>query len=137
MQKNPTTSPSRRILPALIAGLSMTLFLVFTILFFGLNAYFNKNVDVAQAAPQTDSAITADQVSVQELQALLEQYQQREAQYRSEIQQAAGQINQLNQQNQQYQQLIQGLQDAGVIQITSDGQVMIARSSRPRFENDD
>jgi len=137
MQKNPKASPIKRTLPALVAGFGMTLFLAITVLFFGLNAYFNKNVATAQAASQTEPTVAVNQATVQELRRLVQEYQQREAQYQSEIQQAARQIDQLNQQNEQYRQLVQGLQDAGVIQITSDGQVLVARASRPRFEFED
>jgi len=129
MQKTLTVSPIRKTLPALVAALSMTIFLAVAVLAFGLNALFNQNVSVAQAAPQTDPQVAADQATIQDLQNSITQYQARETQYQNELQQAADQINQINQQNQQYQQLMQALQNAGVIQITADGRVFIPRGS--------
>ena len=48
------------------------------------------------------------------------QYQSREQQYQSQLDQATAQV-------QQYQSLLSQLQQAGVIQINSSGQVSIAR----------
>jgi ribosomal protein S19E (S16A) len=76
------------------------------------------------------------------MQALLAEYQSRESQYQEELQQAADQITQISQQNQQYRQLFQALQNAGAIQVTSDGRILISAgaSRRSEFgegENDD
>jgi uncharacterized protein YlxW (UPF0749 family) len=139
MQKNHPISPAKKAIPALVAAMIMSIFIGVAILAFGLNALFNQNTSVAEAAAPTDTQASADLVSIQDLQAAVSQYQQREAQYQSELQQAAEKINQLSQQNQQYLQLTQALQSAGVIQITSDGQVYITRSAEPRsdFGDDD
>ena len=125
MQKTRTVSPFKKTLPALAAGLVMTAFIAIVTLAFGINALFNHNISAA--SPGSQSA--ADQASLQDLQATISQYQAREAQYQSELQQAAGQIDQIRQQNMQYQQLIQALQSAGLIQITSDGHVFIPRGA--------
>lgn len=139
MQNNRTVSPIKKTLPALVAALSMTIFIGLAILAFGLNALFNYKVSAVQAAVQSDSLVVVDQAIVQDLQTTISQYQARETQYQSEIQKAAGQIDQVRQQNQQYQQLIQGLQNAGVIQITNDGGVIISRATNfpSEFEHDD
>jgi len=127
MQQNHAVSPIKKTFPALVAGLSMTVFIGLAIIALGLNAFLNQNVSVAQAANQSDSQAMADQSTIQDLQATISQYQEHEIQYQGELQQAADQINQISQQNQQYQQLIQALQNAGIIQITPDGQVFVSR----------
>lgn len=142
MRNKQPVSPIKKILPALIAAVSMTAFIGLTVLVFGLNALINRNGSVVQAAAQQDSALAADQSSSQDMQALLAEYQSRESQYQQELQQAADQINQITQQNQQYQQLFQALQNAGVIQVTSDGRILISagasrRSGFGESENDD
>jgi uncharacterized protein YlxW (UPF0749 family) len=139
MQKNRTVSPIKKTVPALVAGLSMTIFIGLAILAFGLNALFNQKVSVAQAQAQPEVQIVSDQTAIQDLEATILQYQAREAQFQNELQQAADQLNQVNQQNQQYRQLIQALQNAGVIQITNDGSVLITRSAgfSPENEHDD
>jgi len=136
MRKNYPNSPVRKTLPALVATLCMTVFIGLAILAFGLNALLNQNVSVAQAAGQPDSLSAADQVANQDLQAIISQYQEREAQYQEELQQAADKIDQVNQQNLQYQQLFQLLQSAGVIQITSDGRVFVSRGAGFRSGGD-
>jgi uncharacterized protein YlxW (UPF0749 family) len=137
MYKNRTVSPIRKALPALVAALSMTIFVGLAIMAFGLNALFNQNVSVAQAAAQPDSQVTADQATIQDLQATISQYQAREAQYQDELHRAAYQISQFSQQNQQYKQLFQSLQNAGVIQVTSDGGVIPRhRFSSERYDDD-
>ena len=129
MQKNHRASPIRKTLPALVAALSMTVFIGLAILGVGLNAFFNHNVALAQSATPTDSTLVVSQGTIQDLQTTISQYQAREAQYQDELKQAADQINQISQQNLQYQQLFQALQNAGVIQINSNGQVFIARGA--------
>ena len=129
MQKKPTVSPFRKTIPALIATICMTVFIGLAILAFGLNALLNKNGSVVQAASQTDPPVAVSQASIQDMQSTISEYQAREAQYQKELQQAADLLNQANQQNAQYQQLFQALQNAGVIQITPNGQVFISRGS--------
>ena len=139
MQKNHPVSPIRKILPALFAMLGMTVFIGLTILALGLNAFFNQNVRVAQAAAQPDSPVIGNQATIQDLQATISQYQNRETQYQNELQQAADQIDQITQQNLQYQQLIQALHNSGVIRISQDGRVFISPNGgpQPEFEDDD
>jgi len=129
MQKTLTVSPLRKTLPAYVAALSMTAFIGVVFLAFGLNALLNHNTTVTRSAPQPDTQASADQATIQGLQAAITLYQSRETQYQTELKQAADQINQMGQQNQQYQQLVQALVNAGVIQITQDGRVFISRGA--------
>lgn len=138
MQKNQTVTPIRKFIPPLVATLCMTIFIGFAILAFGLNAFFNQNGSVAQAAAPADNQVSVSQANIQDMQSTISQYQAREAQYQKELQQAADQLNQANAQNLQYQQLFQALQNAGVIQLSPDGQVFISRGSgSPRGFDDD
>lgn len=136
MQSRRNISPNKRALPALVAALTMAVFIGLAILAFGLNALFNQNISTAQAAGLPESTSSADQAANQDLKATISQYQERDSQYQDQLQQAADKIDQLNQQNLQYQQLIQALQNAGVIQITRDGQVFVTQPSFG-FENHD
>ena len=137
MQQKRPVSPIKRTLPALVAALSMTVFIGLAVLALGLNALFNKNISTVQAATLPEQSTVADQATNQDLQSLVSQYQEREVQYQDQLQQASNQINEISQQNQQYRQLIQALQNAGVIQITQDGQVLLTRPA-PRFgDNND
>ena len=126
----------RKTMPAIVAALGMTALIGLCVLAFGLNALLNRNTVPVQAAPETSTtalqAIPAltGQETPDQLRALIAQYQSRDTQFQTQLQQAAGQINQLTQQNQQYQSLITALQNAGLIQITSDGRVFISRGFR-------
>jgi small-conductance mechanosensitive channel len=137
MQQKRPNSPIKRTLPALVAALSMTGFIGLAVLAFGLNALFNKNISTAQAATQPELTTVADQAVNQDLQSLVSQYQEREVQYQDQLLQATNQINEISQQNQQYRQLIQALQNAGVIQITQDGQVLLSRPASGFEDHDD
>lgn len=137
MQISHAKSPTKKVIPAVIAGLSVSVFLVVAILALGLNALFNTNVTATKNADPPSSQMTSDQATIQQLQATISQYQSRETQYQNELQQAADQINQINQQNLQYQQLIQALQNAGIIQITQDGRVFVGPGGGSRFGNNE
>ena len=138
-----TTQPShfRKTMPAYMAALGMTALIGLCVLAFGLNALLNRNTVPVQAAPENSAASGSSaalqaipaltgQETPEQLRALIAQYQSRDTQFQTQLQQAADQINQLSQQNQQYQNLITALQNAGVIQITSDGRVLIGRGFR-------
>ena len=124
---------------ALFAAGIMTIMIAAVMLAFGVNAILNPNgITIAQAAGP-DSAINSGgdataQTTIDQLQAQISEYQSREAQYQNEIQNAADQINQLSQQNQQYQALLNALQNAGVIQITSDGRVFLPNAFSSAFQ---
>ena len=124
-------------IPAIAAALGMTLIMGLAIFGMGVNALLNPNTQPVLAssgsAESASTALTAAD-STQQVQELLAQYQAREQQYKTELQQAAAQLNLANQQLSQYQSLISGLENAGVIQINPDGRVLI---SGGRFRNDD
>jgi len=126
---------------ALLAAFGMTSLMGILILAVGINAIFTNKINPAQAADPTNQATilaaTADQITIQKLQNLVLQYQSREGQYKSELQQATESLNQTNQQLQQYQQLTQSLINGGVIQITSDGQVLPGMAYQPNSRSDD
>ena len=137
MQKNHSASPIKKSLPAVIAALMMTIFIVLATLVVGVNAIFNQNISSAQAANPGDTQANNDEATIQDLQATIAQYQARELQYKNELQQAADQVSLISQQNQKYQELIQALQNAGVIQINTDGRVFIPRQRVPSSGFDD
>jgi small-conductance mechanosensitive channel len=140
MHTKRTLSPTQKSLPALFAALTMATFIFIAVLAIGLNAVFNQNTTTASPAVQPAPQVVVNKPSIRDLQATISQYQERELQYQSELQRAADQINQVNQQNLQYQNLIQNLQNAGVIQITADGRLLISNNQPIRaehFEGDD
>jgi hypothetical protein len=133
-----------KIIPALLAALLITVLVGAGIFVVGVNAFFNPNTVQVSNAPQAASAAgsdtqvsqnLSDQQQIQQLQGLVQQYQQREKQYQDQLNTAAQRLNQDNQQLQSYQQLLGALQQAGIIRITSDGQVMIPRQRS--FNGDD
>ena len=120
--------------PAILAALAMTSIIGLAILALGANALLNRNVVPVQAASLPDQSISVDQASVDQatidqLQNLVEQYQARELQYQTELQQAADQLDQTGAELQQYQGVVSALQDAGVIQITQDGRIFLSRAA--------
>ncbi len=117
-------------MPAFLFAFGMTAVIAIIILALSMNVLFNHNTvpikSSSTAASDPPAAASASgSLSVQQLQALVQQYQSRESQYQTELQQAASQINTLNQQNQQYQNLINALQQAGVIRVDSNGNVYL------------
>ena len=128
-------SQTHKHIAAFTAALIMTVLIGVAMLAFGVNALLNRNVvSTAQAAElsgavDASSQAAADQLVIDQLQAQISEYQNRETQYQDEIKSAADQVNQLSQQNQQYQSLVNALQNAGVIQITQDGRVFIPSNS--------
>ena len=127
---------------ALAAALAMTMLIGVAMLAFGINALLNKNVvTTVQAAGLTSADPVADQAStdkalIDQLQAQISEYQSRESQYQTELKDAADQINQLRQQDQQYQFLLNALQNAGVIRITSDGRVLLPNPQNFPFDRE-
>lgn len=106
-------------LPALVAALVITGFIAFAMFVTSANALLNKNGTVASNAPSAvSSAGNASQAQIDQLQARINEYQQREAQYQQLLQQDQQQI-------QQFRQFLFAMQQAGLIQIQSDGTIMI------------
>jgi uncharacterized protein YlxW (UPF0749 family) len=139
-----TTQPShfRKTLPAYVAALGMTGMIALCILAFGVSAFLNRKTALVQSSVTQTPVVFDQQATIQQLQDQVAQYQEREAQYQareaqyqSQLQQAADQLSQLSQQNQQYrayQDIVTALENAGVIQIASDGSVIVNRAASAR-----
>jgi TolA-binding protein len=151
------TNKIPRQIRAILAAFVLTGVIAFAMLALGVSALASaKNGEVAniaaspQASPLAVQPAAFDPSVLDQLQNLIAQYQLRETQYQSELEQAARQLDQANlqlQQNQtqtqqvqaqtqQYQTLIQALVNAGVIQITADGSVVIPSPARSSYEQD-
>ena len=93
----------------------------------------NVSANAANGTTAGSTAASAQQIA--QLQSLVKQYQDREKQYQTELDQAAQKLNQTNQQlsqsnqtAQEYQNILAQLQQMGVIQVSSDGQITVNRS---------
>ncbi len=124
--------------PALIAAFLTTLVIAIVMVLVGANALFNPNsIPVSAAAPTTVAAsdtggvvavsanTTTDQV--QQLNALIAQYQAREQQYQQREQQYQQQLTDASSQVQDLQSVLQQLQRMGVIRIDQNGQISVPR----------
>jgi nitrogen fixation/metabolism regulation signal transduction histidine kinase len=136
-----TTQPShfRKTIPAYLAALGMTGLIAVCILAFGVSALLNRKTAPVQAAATQAPVVLDQQATIQQLQEQVAQYQARETQFQSQLQQAVAQISQLNQQNlqyQAYQDIVTTLVNAGVIQIASDGSVIVNRSASTRVQDE-
>ena len=123
----------KRQFPALAAALAISLAVGAVMVALGVNALANSNSTPLKAAPSVSAAANGDQATIQRLQSDISVYQAREQQYQSELNQAAQQLNQAQTQIQQYRSLVNALQDAGVIQITQNGQVFLSGGPGVRF----
>ncbi len=134
-------------LPALLFALGITAVVAVAMVVIGSNALVNPNttpitnsppssnvaaVSLNTSSQAADPPAASQTAQLQQLQALVTQYQDREKQYQSELNQSIQQLNdantQLQQANaeiQQFQQLLQLLQERGLIRITSDGQIYV------------
>jgi len=115
-------------LPAFIAATLVTGFIALAMFVTGANALLNKNGTAVSNDPAAavSSSTNIDQAQIEQLQARVNEYQQREAQYQQLLQQDQQQL-------QQYQQFVIAMQQAGLIQIRSDGTILI---NAPRRGND-
>jgi TolA-binding protein len=128
-----TNQPShfRKTLPAFLAALGMTGVIGMCILAFGVSTLLTRKAAPSEAAAAQAPVAFDQQATIQQLQDQVAQYQARETQYQTQLQQAADQISQLSQQNQQnqaYQDIVAFLENAGVIRIGSDGSVIVSRA---------
>ena len=118
----------KRQIPALVTTFLITGFMTLALSVVGVNAMYNKTT---LAASTSQSVLTADvkQAEIAQLEALVNQYQQREVQYQQREQQYQQQIQQVQQQfansDSQLQQLIQTLQNNRLIRVESNGQITI------------
>jgi TolA-binding protein len=109
-------------IPAFIAAMFVTGFIALVMLVTGANALMNKNGSIVSNDPAAISSTTTtslDQARIDQLQARVTEYQGREAQYQQLLQQDQQQL-------QQFQQVLVAMQRAGLIQIRSDGTILLA-----------
>lgn len=118
----------KRQIPAIVATFLITGFMTLALSVVGVNAMYNKaTLDASTSQVTLTSNVKQEQIV--QLEALINQYQQREAQYQQREQQYQQQIQQAQQQaantNSQLQQLIQALQNYRLIRVESNGQITI------------
>ena len=106
MSTNNQPNNRKKHLPALIIAFGMTALVAIAMLGLGANALFNNNVTSAEAAPAVTEVVIPEDASAEDLQAVISEYQAREAQYQAELTQAADQLNTANAKVQQYETLI-------------------------------
>ena len=118
----------KRQIPALVATFLITGFMTLALSVVGVNAMYNKaNLD----ASTSQIAQTSDvkQAEIVQLEALVNQYKQREVQYQQREQQYQQQLQQSQQQaanaSSTLQQLIQILQTNRLIRLDPNGQITI------------
>jgi peptidoglycan hydrolase CwlO-like protein len=118
----------KRQIPALVATFLITGFMTLALSVVGVNAMYNKSTLDASTS-QVTLAADVKQAQISQLEALVNQYQQREVQYQQREQQYQQQIQQSQQQltnaNSQLQQLIQTLQNYRLIRVDQNGQIII------------
>ncbi len=135
-------------IPALIAAFVITAIIGAGMFIVGGSALANKNTvttynspsgavaasNVSNVSASDPAASSQTQAQVAQLQDLINQYKARDQQYQAQITQAEQQLSQYNdqltqanQEIQQFQSLLAELQSRGVIQITSNGQILIPR----------
>ena len=118
-------------IPAFLAAVFVTGFITLAMVVTGANALLNKNGTVVSNNPAAASSTTTNanqSQQIEQLQGRINEYQQREAQYQQLLQQDQQQI-------QQFQQFMFALQQAGLIQIRSDGTVLITAGGGRRGDN--
>lgn len=111
-------------IPAFLAALFVTGFIALAMIVTSANALMNKNGTVVSNDPANNTT-SIDQAQIDQLQARIEEYQQRESQYQQLLQDSQQQLQQASAQNQQFRQFVLAMQQAGLIQIRSDGTVLI------------
>ena len=118
----------KRQIPALVATFLITGFMTLALSVVGVNAMYNKaNLDASTS--QITQTSDVKQAEIAQLEALVNQYKQREAQYQQREQQYQQQIQQSQQQaanaSSTLQQLIQILQSNRLIRLDPNGQITI------------
>jgi TolA-binding protein len=111
-------------IPALFAAFLVTGIIALAMVVTSANALMNTNGTVASNDPAAVTSTTnVNQAQIDQLQARINEYQQREVQYQQLLQQD-------QQQMQQFRQFLFALQQAGLIQIRSDGTILITGGRR-------
>lgn len=132
MSTTNNTNNRKKHVPALIIAFGMTALVAVAMIALGANALFNQNITSAEAAPAVTEIVIPEDASFDDLQAIITEYQTREAQYQAELTQAAEQLSEANGKVQQYEALITELQTMGVITMDANGQVTVTQA-QPAF----
>ncbi len=120
----------RKKIIALMAAIVITGTIAFSMFAVGVNAMANQNGTTASNSPGSittpaSSTASSDQAQIAQLQSLVTQYQAREQQYQTALNNDNTQLSQAASQMQMIQQLLAYLQNHGLIQIDSQGQIYI------------
>ncbi len=121
----------RKHILALLAAIFITGVTALGMFVVGVNALTNPNTTTTSNSPSASvsqnpgSSVAAYQAQIAQLQSLVQQYQAREKQYQQTINQDNQQLNQAANEVQMIQQLLGYLQNQGLIQVDSNGQITI------------
>ena len=112
-------------LPALFAALIMTVIITLVMAVTSANALFNQNTVATSASSKTGTGSDTNSLQIQQLQSRIDEYAQREKQYRQQLQDNQTVQQQDAEQIQQVRQLIGALQSRGLIQVQENGSILI------------
>jgi hypothetical protein len=129
----------RKQVKAILAAMLITGVVAIFMAVIGVNAMTNRNGTVVSNLPPSAAVVTSTDLSslpadqqisqlqaqVDQLQADITQYQSREQQYQSALDSDNQQLQQYSSEIQMIQQLLAYLQNKGLIQITSQGQILV------------
>ena len=120
----------RKKIIALMAAIVITGTIAFSMFAVSVNAMANQNGTTASNSPGSittpaSSTASSDQAQIAQLQSLVTQYQAREQQYQTALNNDNAQLSQAASQMQMIQQLMAYLQNHGLIQIDNQGQIYI------------
>jgi uncharacterized protein HemX len=126
-------------LPAFLAALAVSIAIGLTMLGIGGDAFFNTNTVQAANSPaqtavisnvsaETSTTTSSTDQQIAQLQSLVQQYQDREKQYQSELDTAAQTIKNDESQLASLQQVIQALIDRGILSVDANGNLTLRRT---------
>jgi peptidoglycan hydrolase CwlO-like protein len=123
----------RKQILAAVAAILITGTIAMSMFVVGTNALANQNGTAASNSPATAAAASSSGVSssastqaqIAQLQAQLAQYQARDQQYQAALNSDNTQLAQATSEIQMIQQLLTYLQQRGLIQIDSNGQIFV------------
>jgi len=131
--KNTGENSMRKQVIAFLSAFIITAIVALSMLVVGVNAANNPNGVAASNSPTAAASATnsvstnsdASQTQIAQLQSLVAQYQARDQQYQAALNNDNQQLAQASQEMQMIQQLLLYLQNHGLIQIDSQGQISI------------
>ena len=121
----------RKQVVAFLSAFIITAIVALSMLVVGVNAASNPNGVAASNSPTTATAVGVSsstdnsQAQIAQLQSLVAQYQARDQQYQAALSSDNQQLAQASQEMQMIQQLLLYLQNHGLIQINSQGQITV------------